>query len=127
MTTYLTQPLTEEVRSRIVSNLDRVLRLTEEGQVLCDFCGEDDPSLMYAVSQLTMGTKAPNWLWCSCERCSMLVKVEDWRALRELMYKCYERPLQRVFRVADTTMVRKAIECSLFDFLICATKAEVDH
>jgi hypothetical protein len=81
---------------------------------------------MYAASQLTTGSKVPNWLWCSCERCSVLINAEDWKALRGLMYTCYEEPLKRVFRVADTTMVRKAIDCSLFDFLIYATKAEVD-
>jgi hypothetical protein len=43
MTTYLAQPLTEEVRSRIVGNPDRVLRLTEEGELLSDFCGKRDP------------------------------------------------------------------------------------
>lgn len=123
MTSCLAQPLTEEVRSRIVGNPDRVLQLAEEGQVLCDFCGSYGPSLMYAASQLRM--EIPGWVWCSCERCSKLIEAEDWEALRELMYEFYEEPLMRVFPAGDQSLVRRAIDCSLFDLLLYATKVEV--
>lgn len=125
MTTYLAKPLTEELRSRIVGNPDRFLLLAEEGQVLCDFCGDPYPSLMYTASRLARGAKAPNWVWCSCEPCSKLIEAEDWEALRELMYKCYEGPLMRVFPAGDQSLVRRAIDCSLFDLLLYATKVEV--
>lgn len=127
MTTYLAQPLTAEFRSRIVGNPDRILRLAEEGQVLCDFCGKYDPSLIYAASQLTTGIKVPNWMWCSCERCSKLIEAEDWSALTKLMYDLYEKPLMRMFPKGDGELVRKAIECSLFDFLLYGPKVKVEE
>ena len=126
MTTYLTQPLTDEVRSRIVSNRDRVLLLSEERKAICDFCGNHDPLLMYEASQSTTGAKVPNWLWRSCERCSSLVKAQDWKGLSERMYTCYEEPLKKMFSTADSELVRRAIDCSLFDFLLYATKVEAE-
>ncbi len=126
MTIYLAQLLTDEVRSRIVGNPDRVLRLAEDGQVLCDFCGDHYPSLLYTASRLTMGAEVPNWRWCSCERCAKLIDAEDWNALTKLMYELYENPLMCMFPKGDRELVRRAIDCSLFDFLLYATKLQIE-
>jgi hypothetical protein len=85
---------------------------------VCDFCGFQQPVVLYASDRMSTGERQQCWRWCACSICDRLVTANDWDGLRNRIADRLSAMLSFVGRREIDHVVRQVFE----DFLNYAVK-----
>lgn len=79
----------------------------------CDFCGDPNPTVVYASNVMSTGERTPCWRWCACVRCHELVIINDWETVIHNLTAWLAGKLEGV----PPSMCEEAARHSFKDFL----------
>ena len=83
---------------------------------VCDFCGSENPLVVYASSSMSTGELRNCWRWAACGVCEALVDRDQWREV-ELRIENRLIWIYRVTRLPiPEDLIQYAVKGALNDF-----------
>lgn len=110
---YLKKRLDEEgVDSMRVNLAMRKLKLSAEP--VCDFCGDPQPTFVYASYKMSTGETAQCWRWCACEACSQAIDSDDFVTVETRMLRRFNAMSPPIIK--GSPLVVSALRLALDEF-----------
>lgn len=122
---YLKKSIDSEMMSKLKASAAAVnaVRLRNCKEVMCDFCGDKNPAVMYASNTLTTGQVVRCWRWTACARCEDLVDAGKFGEIEDHIVEVMKRNLRHI----PSSTLRSVAKTALMDFHIHAIKLKEGH
>lgn len=90
---------------------------------VCDFCGSEKPTVVYASTRMSTGEQRACWRWLACEQCDDAIAHAHWYRLRD---RVVDRLKTMLPGTTPDHIMRRTVERVLLEFHITAVHVPED-